>query len=146
MAVRFLNLRAGAIIKQHRDMELAFEKGMARLHFPVFTNTGVEFYIENDRVILQEGECWYINANLPHRVSNNGSTDRIHLIVDCEVSDWLKEIVLSSPQISTREEDNSQDILKMIEALGHHHTEGAAKLIEKLKKELKQTGERMSQP
>jgi hypothetical protein len=34
------------------------------------------------------GECWYINANLPHSVSNLGGTDRIHLVMDWVVNDW----------------------------------------------------------
>src|SRR5690242_17126094 len=33
LSVRFLNLRAGANIKPHKDHELAFENGEARLHF-----------------------------------------------------------------------------------------------------------------
>src|SRR5690606_19818999 len=36
-SVRFLNLKAGAAIKPHRDHELAFEMGEARLHFPIVT-------------------------------------------------------------------------------------------------------------
>ncbi len=71
-SVRFLNLKAGADIKPHRDHELAFEKGEARLHFPIVTNRQVEFYIENNRVDMQPGTCWYINANLLHRVANRG--------------------------------------------------------------------------
>ena len=59
MSVRFLNLRAGAVIKKHTDPQLAFEKGEARLHFSrVFTNPGVEFYSEEERIYLNEGECW----------------------------------------------------------------------------------------
>jgi quercetin dioxygenase-like cupin family protein len=87
MSARFLNLQAGAVIKEHRDNELAFEKGEARLHFPVITNPEVEFYCEKERILLHQGECWYLNANLPHSVSNNSSTDRIHLVIDCEVKE-----------------------------------------------------------
>ncbi|MEO8885529.1 MAG: aspartyl/asparaginyl beta-hydroxylase domain-containing protein [Mucilaginibacter sp.] len=92
MSARLLNLKKGAVIKQHRDVELAFEKGEARLHFPIFTNHGVEFYVDDERVIMLEGECWYINANLKHRVTNNGPTDRIHLVVDCKVNAWLEKL------------------------------------------------------
>src|SRR5262249_41621010 len=44
-AVRLLNLHSGAIIKEHTDKELCFEKGEARLHFPIFTNDEVEFFL-----------------------------------------------------------------------------------------------------
>jgi len=92
MSARLLNLKKGAVIKQHRDVELAFEKGEARLHFPIFTNPGVEFYVDDERVTMLEGECWYINANLKHRVTNNGTADRIHLVVDCKVNSWLEKL------------------------------------------------------
>ncbi|HYC30475.1 MAG TPA: aspartyl/asparaginyl beta-hydroxylase domain-containing protein, partial [Chitinophagaceae bacterium] len=92
LSVRFLNLKAGAHIKPHQDHELAFENGEARLHFPVFTNEQVEFFIEDERVRMNEGECWYINANLTHRVANKGTADRIHLVIDCKVNNWLKKV------------------------------------------------------
>jgi hypothetical protein len=38
---------------------------------------------------MKEGECWYLNFNLPHRVKNSGTADRIHLVIDCVVNDWL---------------------------------------------------------
>jgi aspartyl/asparaginyl beta-hydroxylase (cupin superfamily) len=101
MSVRFLNLRAGAVIKQHTDKELAFEKGEARLHFPVITNPDVAFYCEEERIFLNEGECWYLNANLPHRVSNNSQADRVHLVIDCKVNNWLKQLVSSALIIAT---------------------------------------------
>jgi hypothetical protein len=100
MSVRFLNLHTGAVIKQHTDAELAFEKGEARLHFPVITHPEVEFYCEDERIFLNEGECWYLNANLPHRVSNNSPINRIHLVIDCKVNDWLKGLMSSASVIA----------------------------------------------
>jgi len=46
--------------------------------------------VAGERVILREGECWYVNTSLPHRVANLGQTDRIHLVIDCEVNGWLR--------------------------------------------------------
>lgn len=137
MAVRFLNLEAGATIKQHRDSELAFEKGEARLHFPVVTNPDVEFYIEDDRIILGEGECWYINANLLHRVSNHGATDRIHLVVDCEVNEWLKGIILSSPEISHGKDNSPVDLTLVIKEFRMQNTTASNRLADELERELK---------
>uniref|UniRef100_UPI0025D9C42A aspartyl/asparaginyl beta-hydroxylase domain-containing protein n=1 Tax=uncultured Mucilaginibacter sp. TaxID=797541 RepID=UPI0025D9C42A len=104
MSVRFLNLQAGGKIKEHTDNELAFEKGEARLHFPIFTNPAVEFYCEGERIFLQEGECWYLNANLPHNVSNLSDKDRIHLVVDCKVNDWLSKKINTSEHIAVKKE------------------------------------------
>jgi quercetin dioxygenase-like cupin family protein len=127
MSVRFLNLKAGAVIKQHTDPQLAFEKGEARLHFPVFTNPEVEFYSEEKRIYLNEGECWYLNANLPHRVSNNGPSDRIHLVVDCKVNDWIHNLITSSGAIFYKKEVVDDNLLNMIKHLRWQNTEQSNK-------------------
>jgi hypothetical protein len=91
-AVRLMKLTPGSIIKEHSDHDLSFEEGHVRLHIPVQTNPAVEFYLNGERVILAEGECWYLRLSDPHRVSNRGSTDRVHLVIDASVNDWLKEL------------------------------------------------------
>lgn len=136
MAVRFLKLEAGAVIKQHRDHELAFEKGEARLHFPVITNPQVMFYIGDERVPLQQGEAWYINANLPHRVSNEGQTDRIHLVVDCKVNDWLSQVMNGSDKISFKQEHARKDLPQMIKELRLQNTATSHKLAAELELQL----------
>jgi len=35
------------------------------------------------------GEAWYLNFDLVHRVENNGAEERVHLVIDCVVNDWL---------------------------------------------------------
>ena len=143
MAARFLNLQAGAVIKEHTDNELAFEKGEARLHFPVITNPEVEFYCEDERIFLLEGECWYLNANLPHRVTNNRDKDRIHLVIDCKVNDWLKERINSSGKIAFKNEEMDENtMVSMIESLRNHHTETSDKLANELEQRLKETKEK----
>ena len=102
LAVRLLKLNAGAVIKEHKDAELCYEKGEIRIHIPVITNDKVEFYLDKERVILKEGECWYLNFNLPHSIANNGETDRIHLVLDASVNDWVKEL-FSQPAICKKE-------------------------------------------
>ena len=37
------------------------------------------------------GECWYLNLSKPHRVHNRGATERMHLVLDCVVNDWLDD-------------------------------------------------------
>lgn len=91
-AVRLLKLRAGSSIREHRDYNLGFDDGEVRFHIPVQTNPGVEFYLDGQRVVMAEGECWYLNFNLPHRVVNQGATDRVHLVIDCVVNDWVREL------------------------------------------------------
>ena len=94
-AVRFLRLRAGSVVKEHTDLDLGYEDGEVRLHIPVRTNPEVIFLLGGARVVMREGECWYNNFNLPHSVENRGPTDRIHLVIDCVVNDWLRALLLA---------------------------------------------------
>jgi aspartyl/asparaginyl beta-hydroxylase (cupin superfamily) len=75
---------------QHRDYDLGIEDGHARVHVPIVTNPLVEFYLDEQLVEMREGEAWYLNLNLFHRVENKGSDDRVHLVIDCIVNDWLR--------------------------------------------------------
>jgi len=93
-SVRLLRLRAGSTVREHRDHELGIENGEVRLHIPVVTNPEVEFLLNGTRITMNEGECWYLNFNLPHQVANRGATDRVHLVVDCVVNDWLRGLLL----------------------------------------------------
>jgi hypothetical protein len=103
LGVRLLKLDAGAVIKEHRDAELNFEKGEVRLHIPVITHEAVAFYLDNERVNMKEGECWYLNFNLPHRIVNNSKINRIHLVIDALVNEWLTA-VFNDPAITIKKE------------------------------------------
>jgi len=139
MAVRLLNLQAGAIIKEHKDAELYFEEGEARIHVPIMTNENVEFYSEDERVVMNEGECWYMNFNLKHRVNNSGSTDRIHLVMDCIVNDWLREQFAGSQieikkEIPVPEKYSHTEKESIIESLLMLDTPEARRLAEEMRK------------
>lgn len=92
-SARLLKLSVGSIIREHRDYDLGYDEGQIRIHVPVITNPQVEFYLENKRVIMNPGECWYLDLHLPHRVYNRGTTDRIHLVIDCVLNDWLRDLL-----------------------------------------------------
>lgn len=94
-SVRLLRLTPGSIIREHRDYDLGYEAGEVRIHVPVVTNPKVEFYLENRRILMGEGECWYLDLNRPHRVQNLGTTDRVHLVIDCQLNDWLADLIAS---------------------------------------------------
>ena len=92
-SARLLRLAAGSAIREHRDYNLGYEDGEVRLHIPIITNGAVEFLLEGARIEMNEGECWYLDFNLPHRVNNRGSDDRVHLVLDCDLNEWLKELL-----------------------------------------------------
>jgi hypothetical protein len=96
-AVRLLRLKAGSNIREHRDYKLGYEDGEVRLHVPIVTSPDVTFYLDGRPVPMQVGECWYVNVNLPHRVDNRSRTDRIHLVIDCVVNDWLAAFFPDAP-------------------------------------------------
>lgn len=91
-SVRLLRLGAGSRIREHRDYCLGFDDSELRIHIPVETNPDVEFCVSGERIVMREGEAWYIDFNLPHKIYNGGVTDRIHLVIDCEVNDWLRSV------------------------------------------------------
>ena len=126
-SVRLMKLNAGALIKEHTDHDMHMEAGEARLHIPVRTNTDVAFYIQEDRIPMREGECWYLNLSLPHRVHNAGSTDRIHLVIDCLVNDWVTEL-LDGPELVRKDIEGGLPLSRSF------NKENTRRIIEELKR------------
>lgn len=93
-SIRLMKLTAGSEIKEHRDYDL--DDGEVRLHIPVTTNKDVHFYLNQKEVVMSEGDCWYLRLSEPHRVVNASDEDRIHLVMDMEVNDWLRTTILQS--------------------------------------------------
>ena len=90
-SVRLMRLASGSHIKPHCDNGLDWTSGEARLHVPIITSDQVSFLVKGQPVPMKEGELWYINAGELHEVKNDSCHDRIHLVIDCEVNDWLSE-------------------------------------------------------
>jgi mannose-6-phosphate isomerase-like protein (cupin superfamily) len=142
LAVRLLKLDAGAVIKEHRDADLAFENGEMRIHIPVTTNEKVEFYLDKERMYLKNGECWYMNFNLPHSIINNSSEDRVHLVIDAKVNAWAEEL-FSQPSPHKKETEEAgydaatkQQIIKQLRAM---NTDTANKLADEMENSLHNT-------
>lgn len=138
MSVRLLNLKRGSYIKPHKDAELCYEQGEARLHIPIITNEQVSFYSEDELIPMKEGECWYINANLKHSVANAGNSDRIHLVIDCKVNAPLTELFENAERTEIPDRDvldtvNTQNI---IEELKRQNTPTTLQLANSLEEKL----------
>ena len=135
LAVRLLKLNAGAVIKVHHDTDLSFEKGEIRLHIPVITHEDVEFYLDKERIHPQEGECWYMNFNLPHSIINKSKVNRIHLVIDATVNDWVTA-VFEQPLANKKlaEETRYTDEVKkqMIAQLRQMNTETATRIADEM--------------
>jgi len=94
-SARLMRLTAGAQIKPHRDPGLCMEQGEARLHVPIQTSDSVCFIVDQKIIPMRAGELWYFNADQLHEVYNRGDEDRINLVIDCVVNDWLREKILT---------------------------------------------------
>jgi mannose-6-phosphate isomerase-like protein (cupin superfamily) len=141
MAVRLMKLNPGAVIKEHADLEMSFEEGEARFHIPIITNDKVDFFIEEEKIPMKEGDCWYLNLSLKHRVNNFGKTSRIHLVIDCKVNDWLKALLFEDGQArreikqKTGLQYSASDKIKIVEQLRLMNTPTSLELADKLEKE-----------
>jgi hypothetical protein len=90
--VRLLRLAPGSIIKEHRDMGASYMDGVLRIHVPVTTNPGVIFIVGGETIRMLPGECWYADFSLPHSVRNDGSSSRVHLVIDALRNSWTDEV------------------------------------------------------
>src|SRR5271166_5556184 len=94
--VRLMRLKAGSAISEHRDFAYfggqrwSFERGRIRVHIPIVTDGGVMWKLNGQNIAMAPGEAWYVNVCLPHSVENRGNLDRIHLVLELEVNDWLR--------------------------------------------------------
>ena len=138
-AVRLLSLSPNSYIKEHTDSEGGYEDGFFRIHIPIQTNDKVIFTVNKKPLPMREGECWYANFNRLHFVSNEGETDRIHLVIDCLRNDWSDQLFTTLGYDFEEEKKSKYDQqtkLMMIEQLSLMKTETADNLIKQLREEL----------
>ena len=98
MRARLMKLEARAVIKEHRDyayfggQRWSFERGRIRVHIPIITGANVLWMLSGKRIDMKAGEAWYVNVCMPHSVENRGDTDRIHLVLETEVNEWVRSM------------------------------------------------------
>lgn len=145
LSARLMNLKPGAFIKEHRDHDMSYEEGEARFHIPIFTNRLVDFYIEEEKIPMQQGECWYLNLSLKHRVSNFGTTERVHLVIDCKVNNWVKTLLNNEALLKVEMDDrqkealySADDRIRIIQQLRLLATPVSIELADKMEKENRQ--------
>ena len=88
-----MRLTPGSRIKEHTDLALSVEEGSARFHIPVVTDTDVEFYLNGSRVVMDAGSVWYLRLSDPHSVYNGSDAERVHLVIDASVNDWMRTMM-----------------------------------------------------
>jgi hypothetical protein len=91
-----MRLGPGSVIKEHTDHELSVEEGVARLHIPIVTNSGVTFLLNGSRVVMTAGSVWYLRLSDPHSVVNAGDSARVHMVIDVDAGDWIRGLLGSA--------------------------------------------------
>ncbi len=89
----YYNMFPGAKIHPHRDTSGTLELGFLRFHVPITTNQGVDFLVDNVAVPMQEGQLWALNTSHKHAVSNLGNSERVHLVLEVEVNQWVRSVL-----------------------------------------------------
>ena len=92
----------GGELERHTDQvdpDSGVQNGkVMRFHFPLITNDNVVFTMwgvdgKPKSANMKVGECWYLDTRKPHQAINNGDSDRIHLVVDVEANDEVRELI-----------------------------------------------------
>ena len=94
LSVRLLRLGPGAVIKEHCDPMLGLDYGEVRIHVVIKTNPDVECSLQRRPYHWSAGECWYADFSCKHSFTNRGDTERIHMVLDCKVNDWLSALLI----------------------------------------------------
>ncbi len=90
---RVHNLVTGGKIALHRDTDRGLINNFVRIHIPVSSNEEVYFHVNGERICMQNGECWFADVTQLHEVENRSNSDRLQLLIDCDLNDWWKEIL-----------------------------------------------------
>ena len=77
----FAQMKPGGEIKPHVD-EGRYSDNTDRYHFVIVTNPSVIFTSGDEQYHMSRGTIHWFNNHINHSVANNGTTNRIHLIVD----------------------------------------------------------------
>jgi|DEB0MinimDraft_6_1074348.scaffolds.fasta_scaffold07108_2 hypothetical protein len=107
--IRLMRLTAGGgELRRHTDQvdpdAGVMEGQLLRFHFPIITNDDVKFTMWNTKnekkeVNMRVGELWAIDTRKPHMAINGGEDDRIHLVIDVEANNALRELIYKSMEV-----------------------------------------------
>jgi hypothetical protein len=89
-----VNLTAGKSLVEHIDIYW-FHKESRRIHIPITTNEHSKLTFEGRPYHLSIGNVYEINNRILHSGYNNGTSDRIHLILDMMPVSVFNNAVLS---------------------------------------------------
>lgn len=78
---RLMRLSGQAEVSEHADVNYYWRERM-RVHVPIVTQPAVKFYCGDTVAHMAAGECWIFDTWSLHRVVNDQTHARIHLVAD----------------------------------------------------------------
>jgi hypothetical protein len=78
---RLMRLSGQAEVTPHVDISYYWREHM-RVHVPIVTQPTVRFFCGGSEMNMAAGECWIFDTWRMHRVHNDDSRPRIHLVAD----------------------------------------------------------------
>lgn len=78
---RLMRIAPGHRMPPHEDDD-PYWLHRIRLHVPLMTNDGAEFWCNGEAAKMKAGECWIFDTTKTHSAINNGATARVHLVMD----------------------------------------------------------------
>jgi len=91
--VRLMALGPGAHSPTHHDTKYGLPWGTVRLHAPIVAVPGARLYFDDRSHLWEPGSLWYADFTRMHRVSNEGTGVRVHLVVDLHVTPELLRLL-----------------------------------------------------
>jgi hypothetical protein len=101
--IRFMRLKPGGGELQRHTDQVEPDAGvrderLIRLHVPIKTNPKVEFSAwncdgEKRSTNMVQGSTWYLDIRKPHTAINHGDDERIHLVIDVESNEQLRDLL-----------------------------------------------------
>lgn len=89
---RLMGLGPGQGVPEHIDINY-YWRTHVRVHIPIMTNPDVSFTCGGETANMAAGECWVVDTFQSHEVHNNGSEQRIHLVLDTVGGERLWEAI-----------------------------------------------------
>jgi hypothetical protein len=78
---RLMRLGSKCEVSEHVDFNYHWYSRV-RIHIPITTKPDILFYCGDQKIHMQAGECWIFDSWRRHKVVNNSSEDRVHLVID----------------------------------------------------------------
>jgi hypothetical protein len=78
---RLMALGPGGTVPEHIDINY-YWRTHVRVHIAITTNPAVQFRVGGETAHMAPGECWVIDTFQSHEVHNQGTEQRVHLVLD----------------------------------------------------------------